>query len=161
MTQPATDEFASAPPQPFAERRAVGRALSCWDTLRKSGDFPSRAACLKAFDEGDGLTPGVIVIEVGEHEEDDLIVECGPFFRDAIGHDPVGKSARNVLPSSTDRGLIFWRVAAQMQKPIADVGSFTNAAGKEILYRSVFLPISDDGKRITHLMAAFSYKTVH
>lgn len=163
MTQPATEPFASAPPQPFAERRAVGRALNCWDNLRNDsgGGFPSRAACLKAFDEGEGLTPGIVVIEVGDHEEDDRIVECGPLFRDAIGHDPVGEAARNVLPSATDRGLIFWRVAAQMQKPIADVGSFTNAAGKEILYRSVFLPISDDGKRITHLMAAFSYKAVH
>ena len=33
--------------------------------------------------------------------------------------------------------------------------------GKEVLYRSVFLPISEDGKRITHLIAAFSYKTTH
>ena len=158
MTQPATDQYAAAP-QPFAERRAVGRALNCWDSLRADGHFPNRAACLEAF--GETLAPGVFVIEVCEFEEDDRIVECGPSFRAALGHDPVGEAAKDVLPSSIDRGLIFWRVAAQMQKPIADVGSFTNSAGEEILYRSVFLPISEDGKRITHLMAAFSYKTVH
>ena len=159
MTQPATDRVATATPQPFSERRAVGRALVCWDSLRTGSDFPSRAACLEAF--GEALTSGLIVIEVNDHEEDDRIVECGSSFRDAIGRDPVGKAAKDVLPSSTDRGLIFWRVAAQMQKPIADVGTFTNDAGEEICYRSVFLPISEDGKRVTHLMATFSYKTVH
>lgn len=159
MTPPATDRVASAAEQSFAERRAVGRALSCWDGLRTAGGFPSRDACLEAFDAE--LTPGVVVIAVSEHAEDDRIVECGPAFRAALARDPLGAAAQDVLPSATERGLIFWRVAAQMQKPIADVGSFTNAAGVEILYRSVFLPISEDGRRVTHLMVAFSYKTVH
>lgn len=158
MTPPA-DRSPSAEAQPFSERRAVGRALSCWDSLRPGSGFPTPAGCLDAFHPG--LKPGIIVIEVGEHEEDDRIVECGPWFRAAMGHDPVGAAAKDVLPSSTDRRLIFWRVAAQMQKPIADVGGFTNIAGEEILYRSVFLPVSEDGRRITHLIAAFSYKTVH
>ena len=111
------------------------------------------------FDED--LTNGVIVIEVTPQEEDDKIVECGPLFRNAWGRDPVGLAAKNVLPSATERGLVFWRVAAEMRKPIADVGTFTNQKGEDVLYRSVFLPISEDGKRITHLMAAFSYKTTH
>jgi hypothetical protein len=143
----------------FTERRAVGRALSCWDHLRKSKQFPSRADYLEIFDED--LTKGVIVIEFTPQEEDDRIVECGPLFRNAYGRDPVGLAAKSVLPSATERGLIFWRVAAEMRKPIADVGEFTNRHGENVLYRSVFLPISEDGKRITHLMAAFSYKTVH
>ena len=37
--------------QPFIERRAVGRALSCWDRLRETKEFPSRADCLDIFDE--------------------------------------------------------------------------------------------------------------
>ena len=144
---------------PFVERRAVGRALICWDRLRESKELPSREDCLALFDED--LTNGVIVIEVTPQEEDDKIVECGPLFRNAWGRDPVGLAAKNVLPSATERGLVFWRVAAEMRKPIADVGTFTNQKGEDVLYRSVFLPISEDGKRITHLMAAFSYKTTH
>jgi len=160
MPQSTTEDTADVASQQFNERRVVGRALSCWDNLRTTGDFPSRADCLAAFDEG--LTSGMIVIEVNALEEDDRIIECGPAFRDALGQDPVGHSAKQILPSSIDRGLIFWRVAAQMQKPIADVGAFTNNEGKEVLYRSVFLPISEDGgKHITHLMAAFSYKNAH
>jgi hypothetical protein len=156
QTEPETGQHHSVPP--FVERRAVGRALSCWDYLRKSKEFPNRADCLEIFDED--LTNGMIVIEFTPQEEDDMIVECGPLFRNAYGGDPVGLAAKNVLPSSTDRGLIFWRVAAQMRKPIADVGEFTNLKGQDVLYRSVFLPISEDGERITHLMAAFSYKAI-
>lgn len=160
MPHVMSDAAADTGAQSFTERRVVGRALNCWDNLRTTGDFPSRSECLAAFDEG--MASGVIVIEVSEREEDDRIVECGPAFRDALGCDPVGHSAKEILPSSTERGLIFWRVAAQMQKPIADIGAFTNAEGREVLYRSVFLPISEKGgKHITHLMAAFSYKTSH
>ena len=159
MSQPTVETTANAMPQTFTERRAVGRALNCWDSLRTTDRFPCRADCIQAFDED--LASGVIVIEVCENEEDDRIIECGPTFRDALGRDPVGRAAKDMLPSSTDRGLIFWRVAAQMQKPIADVGEFTNPAGEDILYRSVFLPVSEDGRHITHLLAAFSYKTAH
>ena len=157
MSQPITDDQAA--PAKFVERRAVGRALSCWEKLRADGSFPTRAHCLDIFD--DDLTSGMILIEYTPDEENDSIVECGPYFQDALGRDPVGLAAKDVMPSSTDRGLIFWRVAAEMQKPIADVGEFTNRLGEEVLYRSVLLPISEDGKKITHLMAAFSYKTVH
>jgi hypothetical protein len=159
MSQPVTEDQAELAPLEFVERRAVGRALSCWERLRADGDFPTRADCLAEFD--DALASGMILIEFTAEEDDDCIVECGPLFQNAYGSDPVGQAAKNVLPSATDRGLIFWRVAAQMKKPIADVGEFTNTLGEEVLYRSVLLPISEDGKKITHLMAAFSYKTVH
>jgi hypothetical protein len=159
MSQTITEHPATPPPAAFTERRAVGRALSCWEKVRARGGFPTRADCLAMFD--DSLTAGMILIEYTADEDGDCIVECGRFFRDALGHDPVGLTAKEVLPSSIDRGLIFWRVAAQMRKPIADVGEFTNRLGEDVLYRSVLLPISEDGKKITHLMAAFSYKTVH
>lgn len=159
MSQSITETPHAPAPAPFVERRAVGRALSCWERLRADGKFPNRADCLAAFD--DGLTSGMILIEYTADENNDCIVECGTYFQAALGRDPVGLAAKDVLPSSTDRGLIFWRVAAEMRKPIADVGEFTNRLGEGVLYRSVLLPISEDGKKITHLMAAFSYKTVH
>lgn len=159
MSQTITETSAESNPAAFIERRAVGRALTCWEKLHADGDFPTRADCLEIFD--DGLTSGMILIEYTADEEEDCIVECGPFFQSAYGRDPVGLAAKLVLPSSTDRGLIFWRVAAEMRKPIADVGEFTNSLGEDVLYRSVLLPISEDGEKITHLMAAFSYKTVH
>ena len=57
--------------------------------------------------------------------------------------------------------MIFWRVAAEMRKPIADVSEFTNLHGEDVLYRCVILLICEDGNRITHLIVTFSYKTTH
>ena len=82
--------------QPFIDRRAVGRALSCWDRLRKIKEFPSRADCLEIFDRD--LANGIIVIQFTPREEDDLIVECGPLFRDAYGRNPVGLAAKKFCP---------------------------------------------------------------
>ena len=144
---------------PFQERRIVGRALGFWDSLRSETAFPRCGDCLAKFDER--ILPGMILIEVGADAESDTIVDCGPDFIDALGRDPVGLPVCEILPSATERGLVFWRVAAEMKKPIADVGGFCNADGHEIVYRSVFLPVSEDGTRVTHLLGAFSYRMVH
>jgi hypothetical protein len=143
----------------FDERRVIGRALRRWDQIRENAHFPDRERCLSAFNEG--MSNYVVVIAIGSGEEDDRIVQCGTEFRNALAHDPVGSPVRTIMPSTIERGLVFWRVAAEMKKPIADVGEFTNASGEEILYRSVFLPVGDDSGTVTHLIGAFSYKTRH
>ena len=48
-----------------------------------------------------------------------------------------------------------------MRKPIANVSEFTNLQGEDVLYRCVIHLICEDGKRITHLIVTFSYKTTH
>jgi hypothetical protein len=47
-----------------------------------------------------------------------------------------------------------------MRKPIADVGRFTNAAGHEIYYRSILLPLSDDQIEVNYVLGVFSFKRV-
>ena len=56
----------------------------------------------------------------------------------------MGRKVVEILPSATEKGLSFCHTAAALKKPIADVGRFTNADGKEIRYRSILLPLSDD-----------------
>ena len=60
--------------------------------MRKIKEFPSRADCLEIFDRD--LANGIIVIQFTPREEDDLIVECGPLFRDTYGRNPVGLAAK-------------------------------------------------------------------
>jgi hypothetical protein len=143
----------------FSERRIVGRALRDWDKLRTGDRFPVYSECLASFDSG--ILSGTILIEINDYVENDLILDCGPDFIEALGRNPIGLPAQTILPSSTDRGLVFWRAAAELKKPIADIGNFTNANGIEILYRCIFMPVSEDCERITHLLGAFSYRTAH
>ena len=44
---------------------------------------------------------------------------------------------------------------------VADVGRFFNKKGQEVVYRSILLPLSDDGLRVNRVVSAFSYKVVH
>ena len=145
--------------EPSSERRIVGCALRSWEELRTGESFPLHGECLASFDRR--LQPGVILIEINDHVEDDIILDCGPDLIDALGRDPIGQAVQTVLPSSTQQGLIFWRVAAELKKPIADVGRFTNTSGVKILYRCIFLPVSEENGRITRLLGAFSYRIVH
>jgi hypothetical protein len=143
----------------FDERRVIGRALRRWDQLRENALFPDRARCLIALN--DSMSDSVVVIVIGSGEKEDRVIQCGNVFRDALARDPRGLPVGQIVPSTIEWGLVFWRIAAEMRKPIADVGEFTNADGEEILYRSVFLPVTDDGGSVTHLIGAFSYKTMH
>ena len=65
------------------------------------------------------------------------------------------------LPSSTEMGLSFCRASVGLKKPMADVGRFFNRNGEEVLYRSILLPLSDDGINVDRVVSAFSYKVVH
>ncbi len=141
------------------ERRLVGRALACWEESRGTRRFPNRKD-LDTVIRGrlDGTT---FLVAIGDSEDTDHVVESDHALIDALRLDPVGKKVVEVLPSATEKGLSFCRAAAELKKPIADVGHFTNARGEDIYYRSVLLPLSDDQETINYLLGAFSFKAVN
>lgn len=141
------------------ENRLVGKALKFWETARKGRDLPSSADL-----DRDGCPFGadeIMVIEIGQSEDDDRVVSAGAHVTRAFGRDPTGLAALDALPSSIEMGLSFCRASVDLRKPMADVGRFFNRLGEEILYRSILLPVSDDGDRVDRVVSAFSYKVVH
>jgi hypothetical protein len=147
-------------PAQFArsELRLAGRALAHWEALRGARRFPSRA------DIETGALPfdrqSIFVVRMGRDELSDEVVEAGEAVDRALGLKSVGRRIVEVLPSSTELGLSFCRAAAQMRKPIADVGRFTNAAGREVHYRSILLPLSDDQIEVNYVVGVFSFKFI-
>ncbi len=141
------------------ERRLVGRALACWEEIRGERPFPDRNDFDTVFrGRLDGST---FLVAIGGSEDTDRVVESDNALIEALGLDPVGKKAVDVLPSATEKGLSFCRTAADLKKPIADVGQFTNADGEDVYYRSVLLPLSDDQENVNYLLGAFSFKTIN
>ena len=102
-----------------------------------------------------------MIIEVGLGELDDRVVAAGAKVRAALGRDPTGLSVLDTLPSSTEMGLSFCRASVDLKKPMADVGRFFNKKGQEVLYRSILLPLSENGTTVDRVVSAFSYKVVH
>lgn len=141
------------------ERRLVGRALACWEEVRGERPFPDRNDFDTVF--RDRLDGSIFLVAIGGSEDTDHVVESDNALIEALGLNPVGRKVIDVLPSATEKGLSFCRTAADLRKPIADVGHFTNAEGEDVYYRSVLLPLSDDQVNINYLIGAFSFKTVN
>ena len=141
-----------------SERRLVGYALTCWEKSRGGRPFPNRSD-LEAI-IGEELAANTFLIAIGEDEADDEVIQSGSVLIEALRLNPVGRKVVDVLPSATEKGLSFCRAAAELKKPIADVGHFTNAEGEDVYYRSVLLPLSDDQENVNYLMGAISFKSV-
>jgi hypothetical protein len=146
----------AAPPQ-WNERRLIGRALSEWESLRAGRAFPS---CVE-FDNTalPDNKANVFVVEVGKSEAEDRIIRAGRRFIEALGLNPVGRRAMDVLPSA-ERRLSFCHTVVRFQKPLADIGRFTNVRGDDVWYRCILLPTSTDQIRVNHVVGAFSFKVV-
>ena len=145
--------------RPHIENRLVGKALKFWENARQGDGLPS-ASALDAEDCPFGDTES-LVIEVGPNEAEDRVVSAGEKISAALGRDPTGLAVLDTLPSATEMGLSFCRASIDLKKPMADVGRFFNRKGEEILYRSILLPLSDDGTTVNRVVSAFSYKVVH
>ena len=79
--------------------------MAHWEQLRAGRRFPSHAdyrANLVPFDEA-----SVFIIKVCESELADEVVEAGRSVIQALGRDPVGCKAVEVLPSSTSWAYHF------------------------------------------------------
>jgi hypothetical protein len=142
-------------PVRWTERRLIARALGEWDMLRAERALPS---CLE-FDNT--ALPDdkahVFVVEIGKTEQDDRVIRSGSRFIDALGLNPVGRRAIEVLPSA-ERRLSYCRTVVNFKKPLADIGRFANRRGDDVLYRSILLPTSNDQKLVNYVVGAFSYK---
>lgn len=145
----------AAAPGHATERRLIGRALTDWESLRGVRPFPT---CLE-FDNTalPEHKAHVFVVEVGKSEPEDRIIRAGRRFVEALGLNPLGRRAIEVLPSA-ERRLSFCRTVIRFKKPLADIGHFTNIRGESILYRSILLPASSDQHMVDYVIGAFSYK---
>jgi len=148
----------STAPARWIERRLIGRALREWESLRGERPLPS---CLE-FDNAALINhkANVFVVEIGARESEDWIVRAGRQFIDALALNPVGRRAVEVLPSA-ERRLSYCQTVVRFQKPIADVGRFTNIRGDDVWYRCILLPTASNGTQVNYVVGAFSYKFAH
>ncbi|MGQ0661990.1 MAG: PAS domain-containing protein, partial [Pseudomonadota bacterium] len=141
------------------ERRACSRALEWWREMAAPRPYPARAqVTAKSAAE---LWDHLFVVRVAGAPKDYSFEQAGPVLRAALGVDPTGRKVANALPRAIrSRFLHFQKLAASLKNPLYVAGKWTREDGEEVLYRSVFLPLSDDQRDINYLLGAFSFRTV-
>jgi hypothetical protein len=141
------------------ERRATKRAFDYWRMIAQGRRYPS-------LDDVD-LT---IVGDLDDHlffltvkrpvAECDVLESC-PSLKRALGFAPDGRRIADILPREIERP---WFDALDytigIGNPMEVQGRWTCEDDDVILYRAVFLPLSDDARAVTHILGAFNFKCV-
>ncbi|MBK18114.1 MAG: hypothetical protein CMM52_04665 [Rhodospirillaceae bacterium] len=153
------EEVKSELPQGI-ERRLVLRLLNHWREICGEREFPSFA-------------------EIEPKDMPDMWHSC--FVLEVVGHenDPVFRAAGGEILSITPKPLIGTTVSAwrpetligvavsytadviSKEAPISQGGEFLKIDGTKVLYRSILLPMSDDGNSISGLLGAANCREVH
>lgn len=140
------------------ERRLVFRLLSHWRELvgrdlAGERDYPS-------FSELDPETiPDIwehaFVLDISGHMEDPLFRLVGPKFAAYSPIDlrnlPVSQAPRDSL---VEKSVDFAQEVISREVPISRGGEFLKPDGVKVLYRSIILPMSDDGITVSGLFGA-------
>jgi hypothetical protein len=127
------------------ERRLVWRVLRHWKEITDSGRFPRRDEVDTWLQGEDGANCLLIAMESP--------IELSHFV--AVGVN----LAAALCPTDTLAGSLLSRtprVASARRGLMIEGGATLRRAG--ILYRSVLLPISEDGVRIDHVLGATNYR---
>jgi len=140
------------------ERRLVLRLLAYWDDLRAARDYP-RADDLDVEAIGDDWAHCFLLRIAGGPVGDSRVLHVGA---DLLGDLPDGAPA--TLAGVPDTALLHHAAgfaARTLEKgvPVSLGGEAALLDGK-VLFRSVLLPLSNDGLTIDHLLGAANSRPV-
>jgi hypothetical protein len=140
------------------DRRLVFRLLGHWRDLILHGEFPSFAN-LDPSEIAD-VWPFCFALDTTEFADDPIIRVAEPAV--AAGADDVIGRHVSDLPSSTLLGhaCAYAQEVLRKRVPVSRGGSIARPDGTRILYRSILLPMSDDGHTICGLLGAANFREV-
>lgn len=141
------------------ERRLVLRLLSYWRDLCGDRTYPSFANVDPAAIPD--MWTWAFVIEVVGHEHDPVLRHVGDSLAGYAPISPVGLKLSALPPETLLRHAVSY-VQAVIAKgvPISRGGEFTRQGNIRVLYRSILLPMSDDGTTISGLLGAANCREV-
>lgn len=136
------------------ERRLVLRILGHWRAKREGDEIPSLDAVTTA--ELDDAWSNVFVLRMSAAGVP-VVGRVGALFLEDTGGHLIGKTIDAVPPSTLmSEAMRYWPDVIEKKVPITMGGEFTNPSGVRILYRSIVLPLSDDGVTVDFLLGAAS-----
>ncbi len=135
------------------EQRLIGRLLDEWRALRGHSALPPFSRIdPTALGE---IWPWCYVLSLTPGQDDPVLVQAGAeLLRDAGGIALPGPLSGLPPSSLIGQAVLHWPGVVERRVPISTGGTYPDLAGRTIRYRSVLMPLSEDGKGITHLLGA-------
>ncbi len=135
------------------DRRMVLQMLAYWRKLRGDRTFPS-------FEDVDPraiaeIWVNVFVLDLAGYPDNPLFRLVGDSFTAFTG-SPLRNIRISEVPANTlaAKSVSYYREVIEMGVPISRGGEFVKSDWTKVLYRSVILPMSDDGATISGLLGA-------
>lgn len=142
------------------ERRLVLRLLAHWRELCGERAFPSFAD----VDPGQmsDMWPDCFVLDVAGHADNPIFRTVGAALAGWIDINLVDKHVADA-PGKTLVSVAVSYAAEVLRKkvPISRGGEFLKPDGVRVLYRSILLPMSDDGETVSGLLGAANCREVN
>jgi hypothetical protein len=141
------------------ERRLVLRLLSYWRSLCGTSDFPSFVDVDP--DEIPDMWPHCFVIEIFEDDSEPVFRALGDELAASVDYSLNGlgitQAAESTLPAVA---IAFLPEVLQKGVPVSRGDEFFKADGTQVLYRSILLPMSDDGDNISGILGAVNCREI-
>ena len=135
--------------------------LGYWHELRGDRAYPTpdEVSFGAGAEDAEKLGANVFVVYFNSQPLESVFTSGSKVLESVCGAETRGCRITDCLPQPLRESMLgFVRTLAKTHKPIAVSSSFTNDDGSQILYRSIYLPLSSDESNVEHLLGAFSYK---
>ena len=141
------------------ERRMVLRLLSHWRQWCGDSQFPSFTDVNPA--EMAEIWDYCFVLDFVGHEEDPVVRTVGERFQEYLP-EPVRNCVLSQVPARSliEQAAGYYQEILRRGVPISRGGEFLKYDGMKVLYRSIILPMSDDGNNISGLLGAANCREV-
>jgi len=141
-----------------AERRLVLRLLHHWRQLAGDRNMPS-VRDIAPEPMGD-MWPHAFVLRMAASGEPGY-EHVGTAFASELTRDLIGAAVGSTpVETLLRQATRYWDMVADKKVPISLGGEFRHRRGELLLYRSIILPLSEDGTRIDHLLGAANCRAV-
>jgi len=141
------------------ERRMVLRLLEFWRAAKGEASFPAQAQLDEAAMPE--LYPFCIVLDVSRDPTDPVVVAAGrtisSYAAASLMGRPVSRFEPNTLPF---QAVAYLAEVLRKGVPVSRGGSYVDERGVPILYRSIVVPLAQDGETVTALLAAANCREV-
>ena len=149
----------------ISRQRANDRTLACWQDMRRGRLFPTpdqaTSFASELWEEASDLEPNVFVVDFNGAPQRSVFTVGSPALESMCGQGTAARRIADCLPDPLRRSILgFVKTMAKGPRPITVSSSFVTDCGKQMLYRSIYLPLSADQSRVAHLLGAFSFKAL-